>query len=332
MKIIAVVFALAVAVSGLPHDPVLTKLDSGLRHQYVEGADGLPVLADLWVKTSDVAEAARYNPLVHNQYHLFTAANPQVSQPLLNGNTALLEASNFNASLQTAVLIHGFQDTVISPFNSVVVAAYIQEDVNVIVVDWSTGASGLYTSAVLNTPTSGIAVASFIAWLSDASGASLDTFHVVGHGLGGHQAGIVGRNLGGQIGYITALDPAFTGWVTNDNKFQPDDGVYTEVVHTSAGLSGYLADLGQVDFYPNGGVDMPGCITQDCDHARSFHYFAESLVSGGFTGNRCSSYLTAMLGQCYIRGTLQMGGRDPKPGNEGIYYFRTYARPPFSRD
>jgi pancreatic triacylglycerol lipase len=67
---------------------------------------------------------------------------------------------------------------------------------------------------------------------------------------------------------FVALDPALPGWSDNEEQFNKDDGAYTEVIHTNAGLLGYLSPLGDVDFYPNGGVRMPGCDTQECDHAR----------------------------------------------------------------
>lgn len=49
----------------------------------------------------------------------------------------------------------------------------------------------------------GESVASFISWLNSVTGAVPAMYHIVGHHLGGHQAGIVGRNLGGQVTYIT---------------------------------------------------------------------------------------------------------------------------------
>ncbi|KOB73213.1 Pancreatic lipase 2, partial [Operophtera brumata] len=213
-------------------------------------------------------------------------------------------------------------------------------DVNVIVVDWSAGAGTInYAAAVVNTVTSGESVARFISWLNAVSGASLSSYHIAGHSLGGHQAGIVGRNLGGQVSYITyhiaghSLGGHQAGIVGRNlvgqvsyitckylttSRVQPrrapgrhsgqepgrtgllhhvqSDGIHTEVIHTNAGISGFLTPLGDVDFYPNGGVNMPGCNGQNCDHDRAFYYFAESLSSGGFSGTRCSTYIAAING------------------------------------
>lgn len=77
------------------------------------------------------------------------------------------------------------------------------EDVNVIVVDWSLGSSGLYSAALDNTVSSGQAVAQFINWLNEASFSSPVQYHIVGHGLGGHKAGIVARHVEGSVTYVT---------------------------------------------------------------------------------------------------------------------------------
>lgn len=114
---------------------------------------------------------------------------------------------------------------------------------------------------------------------------------------------------------ISALDPAFIGWVSHPDRFDANDGQYTEVIHTNYGINGYLADLGHVDFYPNGGISMPGCDSHACDHARSYFYFAESITSGGFTGRQCLNYYAAILSSCdLLPGRLEMGGLRPKIG------------------
>ncbi|KAL4711041.1 hypothetical protein ACJJTC_015217 [Scirpophaga incertulas] len=218
--------------------------------------------------------------------------------------------------------------------NSLLVPAFLSaEDVNVIVVDWSAGAGDInYATAVANTVTGGQAVARFINWLNQATGSSPAFFHIIGHSLGAHKAGIIGRNLDGRLAYITGLEAALPGFISNtDNRLRAEDSAYTEVIHTNAGVLGFLTPLGHVDFYPNGGNNMPGCDSQDCDHARSYFYLAESLTSGGFTGRRCASYLTAMSANCFLPGSLRMGGLVAKTGSTGIYHLDTNAEPPFSR-
>ncbi|KAJ2942490.1 hypothetical protein O0L34_g16095 [Tuta absoluta] len=321
------------AVSALPSEWILQKTEDGPRYQHLEDAKGGVHLADLWMKTSDVQEAARFNPDSQIVYHLFTRDNPTVSQPLLMGVDGLLGLTNYDARRRTIVLLHGWMDSAVADVNTVLVPAFLAaEDLNVIVVDWSAGADTInYIAAVSNTVSGGRSVARFINWLNSATGNSAASYHIVGHSLGGHMAGIVGRNVEGDVAYITGLDPMFAGWNTHNEKFRPDDGGYTEVIHTNAGRLGYVATLAQADFYPNGGATQPGCDDETCHHHRSFHYMAESLTSGGFRGTRCATFLGAMAGNCFLFRSLNMGGLVPKTGSSGIFYLETNERPPFSR-
>ncbi|RVE47195.1 hypothetical protein evm_008163 [Chilo suppressalis] len=329
---VLLVLGLAV-VAALPTDPVIRKLDQNLRYQYAEKPDGSLQLVDLWMKVSDFSEVSRFSPDIHNVYHLFTRANPSVSQPLLVGNDGLLGSTNYDPSKRCIILIHGWLDGATSDFNMVLVPAFLAaEDVNVIVVDWSAGGGTInYATAVANTVPSGESIARFINWLNQVTGAEPGHYHIVGHSLGAHQAGMIGRNVNGKIAYLTALEAALPGFINNANRFRADDGAYTEVIHTNAGALGYMSPLGQVDFYPNGGANMPGCDTNECDHARSYFYLAESLLTGGFTGRRCGSFLLATAGTCFMPGNLRMGGLVPKTGQSGIFHLHTNAEPPFSR-
>ncbi|GBP13201.1 Pancreatic triacylglycerol lipase [Eumeta japonica] len=343
MHIAVTLFCLFGITSAVSANPILRKLDSELRFQYVQDdATGQHHLADFWMSLSDLNEAARYVPDAQNIYHLFTRQNPTVSHPLVINNEALLGVSSYSNNRRTIVLLHGWLDNALSPFNNVLVPAILQaEDANVIVVDWSAGAGSInYATAMANTITSADSVARFINWLNRISGTMPVQYHIIGHGLGGHKAGIVGRRVDGTITYITevdenlrftALDPSMLGWINHSDRFQPTDALYTEVIHTNAGVNGYVAELGDVDFYPNGGELMPGCESHACDHARSYFYMAESIISGGFTGTQCTSYLTAILQTCSILpGRLQMGGLQPKIGSSGVYLLFTNAAPPFS--
>ncbi|XP_075989793.1 pancreatic lipase-related protein 2-like isoform X2 [Anticarsia gemmatalis] len=296
----------------------------------MSGAEG-PELVDLWLKTSDVQQAARYNPDQNNGYHLFTRKNPKISQPIPLGYDSLLKTSHYDVNKKTVILIHGWRNTPTSDFNVHLIDAYLTaEDVNVIMVDWSIGAGVLYVVALNNVHRSADHVSRYINWLLAASGGNIARYHVIGHSLGAHQAGIVGRQLGGRLPYITALDPAMPGWITNDYAFKPDDGIYTEVMHTDVGHSGLLRPSGDVDFYPNGGRDMPGCEDNNCSHHRCIFYMAESLTRGGFTGRRCDNLNAALGGNCG-GASLRMGGPTAKTGYTGIYHLETNAYSPFSQ-
>ncbi|XP_050556537.1 pancreatic lipase-related protein 2 [Spodoptera frugiperda] len=321
-----------IAVStALPADHELLKVDPGPRYQYMSSPEGVE-LVDLAWKPSDLLETARFDAETQVFFHLFTRANPTVSQPLLLGVQDILDASNFDASKKTVVIVHGWRNTPLHDFNVYLVHAYLQaEDVNMIMVDWSIGAGALYVVAMANNIRTGEQVAKFVTWLNSATGASLDNYHMIGHSLGGHQVGIIGRNLGGEVAYITALDPAMPGWIVNPSGFKPTDGKYTEAIHTDLGFAGRVRPVADVDFYPNQGFNMPGCETKHCSHHKCIFYMAESLMNGGFTGQRCDSLWQALTRNCASSDTLPMGGTTAKPGATGIYYLTTNPLPPYSQ-
>lgn len=65
---------------------------------------------------------------------------------------------------------------------------------------------------------------------------------------------------------LSGLDPAEPHFSKTDPivRLDPTDADFVDVIHTDAGpfLSGGLGifePVGHVDFYPNGGIDQPGC-------------------------------------------------------------------------
>ncbi|XP_026747545.1 uncharacterized protein LOC113508663 [Trichoplusia ni] len=106
LRLIAITILVS-AISAFPYDSIISKLDDGVRYQYMLDGNGIPHLVDLWGTTSDLVEASRYNPDAENVYHLFTRLNPTVSQPMVLGNKALL-SNNFDPKKKTVILIHGW--------------------------------------------------------------------------------------------------------------------------------------------------------------------------------------------------------------------------------
>ncbi|CAK1544581.1 unnamed protein product [Leptosia nina] len=333
-KLILIVLGFSALSTALPaHETLNVKLDEGLRYQYAKDSNRQIQLADVQATSGDTYDPASFDPDVTNVYHLFTRTNPTISQPIMYKNSNLLLQSSFNSNRRTIILFHGSMGSPTSNFVRAVVPALLSvEDLNVIAIDWTIGANSLnYRLVNWNTVKSGQAVARFIEWLNQERGSTLEQFHLIGHGVGGHQAGIVGRNLNGQISYITGLNPSLIGWVNNVDRLSPNDAVYTEVLHTNF-IHGYLGDLAQVDFYFNGAISMPGCESNECDHEMSYLYFAESITSGGFTGRECLNYYAALLRMCdFHPGRLMMGGLIPKTGNAGVYFLETNADPPYSQ-
>uniref|UniRef100_A0A8C5QT34 Triacylglycerol lipase n=1 Tax=Leptobrachium leishanense TaxID=445787 RepID=A0A8C5QT34_9ANUR len=240
------------------------------------------------------------------------------------------------------------------------------EDVNCFCVDWSGGSRALYTQASNNVRVVGAVVAYFITFLGERFGYSPSLVHVIGHSLGAQTAGEVGKRRPG-IGRITALDPAepyFQG-TPPEVRVDPTDAAFVDVIHTDSssvilhlGTNGYgMSQLvGHLDFFPNGGEQMPGCIpnsldkildidrifdggTIPCNHLRSYKYYTDSILRpDGFTGFAADSYQAFKLGVgfpcpssgCPIMGHYADRYRGVAPADQK-YFLNTGADKPFAR-
>ncbi|OWK07568.1 PNLIP, partial [Cervus elaphus hippelaphus] len=204
------------------------------------------------------------------------------------------------------------------------------ESVNCICVDWKGGSRTGYTQATQNIRIVGAEVAYLVDVLKSSFEYSLSDVHVIGHSLGAHAAGEAGRRTNGAIGRITGLDPAepcFEG-TPELVRLDPSDAQFVDVIHTDAAPIipnlgfGMSQVVGHLDFFPNGGKEMPG----------SFGPPISKLVLGGMI-------LVVVVDKCFpcpSDGCPQMGHyADRFPGktkSEGqTFYLNTGDASNFAR-
>ncbi|XDB64871.1 hypothetical protein AB1E18_018171 [Capra hircus] len=259
---------------------------------------------------------------------LYTNENPNNYQRINITDLATVKASNFQLDRKTRFVIHGFIDDGNSGWPTDMCKKMFKvEKVNCICVDWEHGAWTEYTQAVHNTRVVGAEIAFFVQGLSTELGYGPENVHLIGHSLGAQLAAEAGRRLGGQVGRITGLDPAqpcFEG-TPEEVRLDPSDAMFVDVIHTdSASIIPFLSlgirqKVGHLDFYPNGGKEMPGCQknilstiidingiwqgVQDfvaCSHLRSYKYYSSSILNpDGFLGYPCASYEQFQEGGCF---------------------------------
>ncbi|KFQ51535.1 Inactive pancreatic lipase-related protein 1, partial [Nestor notabilis] len=126
---------------------------------------------------------------------------------------------------------------------------------------------------------------------------------------------------------LSGLDPAqpyFQG-TPIEVRLDKTDAEFVDVIHTDTAPTipylgfGMSPAIGHLDFYPNGGVEMPGCsknaISQivdldgiwegsrdfvACNHLRSYKYYSDSIIyQDGFLGYSCASYDVFESGLCF---------------------------------
>ncbi|XP_034994005.1 inactive pancreatic lipase-related protein 1-like [Zootoca vivipara] len=255
---------------------------------------------------------------INTRFLLYTKQNPNNFQEITAINPETIDYSNFNASKITRFITHGFVDQGEENWLSDMCKRMFQvEDVNCICIDWSSGSRCQYTQASNNIRVVGAEVAYFVNVLQSKYGYSPSMVHFIGHSLGAHAAGEMGRRVPG-VGRITGLDPAqpyFQGTPT-EVRLDKSQADFVDIIHTDSAPTipymgfGISQAIGHLDFYPNGGEYMPGCKknaisqivdidgiwegTRDfvaCNHLRSYKYYSDSIVSpDGFLGYPCAAY------------------------------------------
>ncbi|XP_052569236.1 pancreatic lipase-related protein 2 [Peromyscus californicus insignis] len=265
---------------------------------------------------------------INVRFLLYTNENTNNYQVISATDPATIEASNFQLDRKTRFIIHGFIDSGEDAWLLDMCKKMFQvEKVNCICVDWKRGARTEYTQAAYNTRVVGAEIAFLVQVLSTELGYSPEDMHLIGHSLGAHVAGEAGRRLEGNVGRITGLDPAepcFEG-LPEEVRLDPSDAMFVDVIHTdSAPIVPYLGfgmsqKSGHLDFFPNGGKEMPGCQknilstivdingiwegTQNfaaCNHLRSYKYYASSILNpDGFLGYPCTSYEEFQQNGCF---------------------------------
>ncbi|XP_061049297.1 lipase member H isoform X4 [Eubalaena glacialis] len=244
---------------------------------------------------------------------LYTRRNPTCAQAI---NSTVL--GNLNVTKKTIFTVHGFRPTGSPPvwMEDLVEGLLSVDDMNVVVVDWNQGATTIiYNHASTKTRKVAIVLKEFIDQML-AEGASLDDIYMIGVSLGAHVAGFVGKMYNGQLGRITGLDPAgplFNGRPPED-RLDPGDAQFVDVIHSDIDALGYREPLGNIDFYPNGGLDQPGCPQTifggmqyfKCDHQRSVYLYLSSLRENcTITAYPCDSYQDYRNGKCVNCGISQ---------------------------
>ncbi|KAG5283085.1 hypothetical protein AALO_G00038140 [Alosa alosa] len=268
--------------------------------------------------------------------------------------------TDFNTSLPTKVLIHGFRALGSKPsWVSALAQALLRvEDANVLVVDWIYSASFAYNRVVENYKEIAIEISVMINHLRN-HGSTLESFHFIGVSLGAHVAGFVGTLFEGKLGRITGLDPAgplFKGKDVYD-RLDPSDALFVEAIHTDSDYFGISIPVGHVDFFLNGGMDQTGCARSRfasiliyfpvygyviCDHMRALHVYISALNGtctlmgfpcsnyDNFLAGNCCDCQTTFDGTCPQIGLLKNSGLTvhPLPNQQKVYLLTT-STPPF---
>ncbi|XP_060658487.1 phospholipase A1 2 [Drosophila nasuta] len=160
---------------------------------------------------------------------------------------------------------------------------------------------------------------------------------LVGFAEGAHLAGAVAEQvqqlLGEQFSHIIALDPTGDS-VELAHQLSAQDAAYVEVLHTNGNGLGTMTQLGDVDYYPNGGEEQPGCSSDACAHERALDLAVEMWSpANDFVSALCGSVDSMSAQNCrwssQRMGIVATGGNTQRAA--GIYFLETKSQAPFGR-
>ncbi|XP_017787291.1 PREDICTED: pancreatic lipase-related protein 2-like [Nicrophorus vespilloides] len=269
--------------------------------------------------------------------YLYTKSNPSAPETIKPADFSTMTSSKYyKSSRKNVVITHGWKNSHESPVNTLIRSALLKKhDVNVFVVDWHEPASKNYISAHGSVRDVGTIVGNFINKLMTQYGLTGKNFNLIGHSLGAHISGCAGAAMKTKADYIIGLDPALPlfSMGNTDNRIDPSDAQFVQIIHTNAGLLGFSSSIGHADYYPNGGKKQIGCgadLTGTCSHSRSYMYLAESIQNSGFTSHLCNNFGDYDKGKCSGNHKSFLGKFTIDRTASGDYFLATKEKEPFS--
>ncbi|XP_032670871.1 pancreatic triacylglycerol lipase-like isoform X2 [Odontomachus brunneus] len=270
-------------------------------------------------------------------FYLHTSKKPKNPELIYVNDTETLKKTSFDPKKPTRFVTHGWMNSHKSKACTLIRDAYLKHgDYNVIVIDWGNISCRPYFWASNQVKKIALYIADMLNFLQ-RNGMNMSETVMAGHSLGAHAVGLAARNCNGMIGYVVGMDPALPGYYLSGpgSRISSGDARHVEIIHTNAGLLGFLSAIGHCDYYPNGGAWQLGCIVDiggACSHARSFKYFAESINSPvGFYATKCNNFTKFTTGLCKRGEQSVMGGLEKTFGTNGVYYLMTKASSPYAK-
>ncbi|XP_014664199.1 PREDICTED: LOW QUALITY PROTEIN: inactive pancreatic lipase-related protein 1-like [Priapulus caudatus] len=241
---------------------------------------------------------------IGTDFWLYTRRNPVEYQIMDVNMEHSISASYWDKLNPTKILVHGFQSSGTSQWlQDMRDKLLLDDDYNVIVVDWKEGASaGLlhidYSQSVANTRVVGAQIAQLVHLLTGSYGASASDFHIIGHSLGAHIGGYAGERIP-NLARISVLDPTGPCFENNpEARLDSNDAIFVDVIHTGCGWS-FDNQERTFQHYFKYNRDVPQEADIGCSHGRSHDLFTDSIDSGQpLLTYACSSYAAFLAGEC----------------------------------
>ncbi|XP_012545702.1 lipase member H-B [Bombyx mori] len=247
-----------------------------------------------------------------------------------------------NFKRKTLLLAIGYLDSPSFPISMMFANEYEALGYNVIIIDNQRFSTVHYHLASRLMRPVGKLVAEVLVQLTDY-GLDPSRLELLGFSLGAQTVSYIAKNFqtitGRNVSSIVALEPSGPCFRTlvSDDRLNPSDAGFVQVVHTNIDGYGMANRMGHVDFYVNGGEYQPSDInlypcTTTCSHFRVLALWVAALKNPGkFIGMKCDSVQQARDAQCYNNKPLVTNtmGLSPDKSKLGIFYLSTSKGYPY---
>ena len=190
------------------------------------------------------AEGEAKMPWDPNEVHflLYTRDNQEVPIEIsYNFTLQELGSAGYVSTKKTFFLIHGFSSS--GEFAlQFLPDIFAKEDANVFAIDWAKLAAAInYFAAAERCLDVGTYVGGFAGKLTLETGLNATLIHAVGHSLGAHTGGYLGKEYlrvtGEKVGRVTGLDPARPYFEILDPhlRLHREDATFVDVIHVNSG-------------------------------------------------------------------------------------------------
>ncbi|CAL4066620.1 unnamed protein product, partial [Meganyctiphanes norvegica] len=294
------------------------------------------------------------------------------TRDLPDGSPVIVEPGNITSQTdftprQTFVIIHGFLGNVSNPWILQIKNKLLTRSLcNVIAVSWYAGYYyASYWDIAARVPHVARVLAQMMNQLITLKGLDASSIHIIGHSLGAHVAGFCAKEISPKVARISGLDPAGPSFrkVGRLHRLDHSDADYVDILHTN-GCHSYLVwdcfgideNIGHSDFWPNGGVYQPSCISSSrakhtdtrnssmnfeigdsCHHDMAYWYFLESIdynTAGDsrFLARPCGphNWPLYLTGACPCGYLPQFMGFYADYRSPGIFYLATHSESPYA--
>ncbi|XP_072016962.1 uncharacterized protein [Amphiura filiformis] len=244
--------------------------------------------------------------------------------------------AGYDSTKPLKVVIHGFRSAHTTDYIADLrKALQAKGTYNVIAVCWENGAKGRFIDFNIDFPTFDISIPFWRDYLQAAQNTRLvakqlqlmlealhiqtnltyANVHLIGHSLGAQVSGLAGAMIKSEtnqalIGRITGLDsagPVFDK-LTAQCRLDKSDAMFVDAIHTDSQLLGSKIELGNADFWVNGGKSQPDCrVPYSCSHRRSATLFTNSVKGDCSFPTRGCVFKTKLL----VFGTKAITSRHP---------------------